>query len=127
METSRVDRLSLEINNLEYKEKSLLFKKVYGISNFGDDLNNTLILFSLVALVTEKMRDKDPEISPLKILMQITKTYDKTTTVYQMLENVSILVEDFTYPGIKLDPCGLKNSQEIINKIKNILNQWLPF
>ena len=127
METSRVDRLTLEINTLEYKDKSLLFKKVFGIGNFGKDFNDTLILLSLVALVTSKMREKDPEITPLKVLMKITNTYDKTTVIYQLLENLSILVEDLTYESIKLDPCGLKTSQEIINKIKTILDQWLPF
>lgn len=127
METSRVDKLSIEISNLEYKEKLLLFKRCFGISNFGPDLNDTLILISLVALVTSKMRDKDPEVTPLKVLIKITNVYDRTSAVYQMLENLSILVEDLTYNQIKIDNCGLKTSQEIINKIKTILDQWLPF
>lgn len=127
METSRVDKLSIEISNLEYKEKLLLFKKCFGISNFGPDLNDTLILISLVALVTSKMRDKDPEVTPLRVLIKITNIYDRTSAVYQMLENLSILVEDLTYNQIKIDNCGLKTSQEIINKIKTILDQWLPF
>lgn len=127
METSRVDKLSIEISNLEYKEKLLLFKRCFGISNFGPDLNDTLILISLVALVTSKMRDKDPEVTPLRVLIKITNIYDRTSAVYQMLENLSILVEDLTYNQIKIDNCGLKTSQEIINKIKTILDQWLPF
>ncbi len=127
METSRVNRLALEIDDFNYKEKSLLFKKSFGIGTFGPDLNDTLILISLVALVTSKMREKDPEITPLKILMKITGTYDNTTVIYQLLENISILVEDLTYDSSKIDACGFKNSAEIINKIKIILDQWLPF
>lgn len=127
METSRVDRLSIEMNQLSYKEKLLLYKKVFSIGNFGDDLNETLILISLVALTTTKMREKNPEVTPLKVLMQITSTYDQTTGFFQLLENISILVDDMIHVSPKIDNCGLKTSAEIINRIKNILNQWLPF
>ena len=127
METSRVNRLNVEISNLEYKEKLLLFKNCFGIGNFGSDLNDTLILISLVGLVTSKMKDKDPEITPLRVLLKITGIHDRTSSIYQMLENLSILVEDLTHDQMKIDACGFKNSQEIINKIKIILDQWLPF
>lgn len=127
METSRVDRLSIEMNQLSYKEKLLLYKKVFSIGNFGDDLNETLILISLVALTTTKMREKNSDVTPLKVLMQITSTYDQTTEFFQLLENISIFVDDMIHVSPKIDNCGLKTSAEIINRIKNILNQWLPF
>ena len=44
-----------------------------------------------------------------------------------MLENLSILIEDFSYDCTEIDSCGLKTSQEIVNKIKEILNTWIPF
>ena len=73
------------------------------------------------------MREKDPLTNPLKLLMQITGQIKDNSFFYQFLESLSIIVEDFMYGCKKFDPCGLKSSQEIINRIKEILSTWVPF
>ena len=36
-------------------------------------------------------------------------------------------IYDLSYMVTKFDPCGYKDSKEIINKIKELLQSWLPF
>ena len=128
MDREKVNELHFELNNLDYLDKQSVYQKVFSLGNLAsDDMNEKLVLISLVALVTQKMREKDPLTNPLKLLMQITGQIKDNSFFYQFLESLSIIVEDFMYGCKKFDPCGLKSSQEIINRIKEILSTWLPF
>ena len=128
MHRELVDDVHRTLNNLDYYDKHSVYQKVFSLGNLAsDDMNEKLVLISLVALVTQKMREKDPTNNPLKILMQITGQIKDNSFFYQFLESLSIIVEDFMYGCKKFDPCGLKSSQEIINRIKEILSTWVPF
>lgn len=120
--------IALIINSLEYKDKRDIFEKCFSIGNFGtQNVNDILILLSLVSLTFLKLKEKDPNVTPLSILTKITNQRQDNSEYYKLLESLSILVEDLTYNCTKADNCGLNNSQEIITKIKEILNTWLPF
>lgn len=128
MHRELVDDIHRTLNNLDYYDKHSVYQKVFSLGNLAsDDMNEKLVLISLVALVTQKMREKDPTNNPLKLLMQITGQIKDNSFFYQFLESLSIIVEDFMYGCKKFDPCGLKSSQEIINRIKEILSTWVPF
>ena len=128
MHRELVDDVHRTLNNLDYYDKHSVYQKVFSLGNLvSDDMNEKLVLISLVALVTQKMREKDPTNNPLKLLMQITGQIKDNSFFYQFLESLSIIVEDFMYGCKKFDPCGLKSSQEIINRIKEILSTWVPF
>ena len=128
MHRELVDDVHKTLNNLDYYDKHSVYQKVFSLGNLAsDDMNEKLVLISLVALVTQKMREKDPTNNPLKLLMQITGQIKDNSFFYQFLESLSIIVEDFMYGCKKFDPCGLKSSQEIINRIKEILSTWVPF
>ncbi len=128
MHRELVDDVHRTLNNLDYYDKHSVYQKVFSLGNLAsDDMNEKLVLISLVALVTQKMREKDPTNNPLKLLMQITGQIKDNSFFYQFLESLSIIVEDFMYGCKKFDPCGLKSSQEIINRIKEILSTWVPF
>ena len=128
MDRTAVDSTVTSLEKLEYVDKLNAYQRVFSLGSFAsDDMNEKLVLFSLVALVTQKMREKDSQETPLKILMKITGQIKDNSGFYQFLEALSIIVEDLMYGTTKFDSCGLKSSQEIINKIKEILNTWLPF
>lgn len=128
MNKEKVDIVVSKINELDYYDKFNCYNKVFSLGNFNtDDLNDKLILISLLALTYQKMKEKDVEITPLKILMKLTNQIKDNSGFYQFLESLSIIVEDMSYGCKKIDACGFKSSQEIINKIKEILNTWLPF
>jgi hypothetical protein len=59
--------------------------------------------------------------------MKLTDQKADNSAFYQFLESLAILTEDLSYGTTHIDSCGLKTSQEIIVRIKEILGQWLPF
>lgn len=127
MENKTID-ISIKIDNLDYTDKKEVYQKSFSIGNINSqDMNDKLVLISLVSLSYQKMKEKDPSITPLKILMKITGQAKDNSSFYQFLESLSIIVEDFSYGVKKIDSCGLQTSQEIFNKIKEILNTWMPF
>lgn len=116
------------MDNLNYKDKQSVYSKFFSTGFLASkDMNEKLVLISLLALTTSKMREKDPTINPLKIMMKITGQIEDNSIFYQFLEGLSIITEDFMYGCTKFDPCGLTSSQDIINRIKEILSSWLPF
>ena len=117
-----------QIDQLNYQDKITVYNNAFSLGKMNsDDLNEKLVLISLVALTTQKMKLKDPKITPIQILMSITGQKRDDSAYYQFLEGLSIIVDDFSYGCKKIDNCGCKTSQEIINKIKEILSTWLPF
>jgi len=123
-----VDRVVYEIEKLSYGDKLAVFSRVFSLGKLDSiELNEKLVLISLVALTTQKLREKDPTITPLKVLLKITGQVPDNSGFYQYLEGLACLVEDASYGCTKFDSCGCKTSNEIINKIKTILSSWLPF
>ena len=128
MDRELINQAVITLDKLDYTDKLQVHNRVFSLGTFDSpDLNEKLILISLVSLVTRKMREKDPTATPLSILMKITGQVKDNSGFYQFLESLSIIVEDFSYGCTKFDTCGLTNSQDIINKIKEIINTWLPF
>lgn len=127
---SKIDNAIDVLNNLNYTERLYVYQKKFGLGIFGsDELNEKLVLISLIALITKKLREKknDPNIPPLTVLQQLTGQRKDNSAFYNYLESLSIVVDDITYGCTKIDSCGVKTTPEILTKIKNILSAWLPF
>lgn len=120
---------NLNFKTLEYADKELLYTRVFSLGTFNKatTVNEKLILISLIAFAYLQIKKTNPSVTVLKLLMQITKTKKNDSDFYNMLEALSIIVEDFCYNTDKADSCGLSSSKEIINKIKELLDSWLPF
>ena len=123
-----VENTSINLNNMEYRDKFSVYNRIFSLGNFtSGDMNDKMVLISLTALTYQKLKEKDSTITPLKILMSITGQIQDDSAFYQFLESLSIIVEDLSYGCKKIDNCGMTTSAEIINKIKEILKTWLPF
>lgn len=110
---------------MSYENKQNLYKENFSLGHISKNVNDKLILVSLVSLVYLKTKVNKKDVKPIDILLQI-RGKSKAPHI-SMLESLSVLVEDFCYDCDKADPCGLKSSKEIINKIKELLNVWIPF
>ena len=118
------------INSLSYDDKAQVYSGCFSTGSMNNQsVNEKLILISLISLTYLKLKSKTPDIKPIDILKQITKIDDsnKNDAFYQLLETLSIIVDDFSYTCTEADSCGLSSSKEIINKIKEILTTWIPF
>jgi hypothetical protein len=128
MQSTKRQAVIDELESLSYEDKLYVYSRVFTTGNLDTkNLDDKLVLISLLSLTYKKMKEKDSTITPLKILLSITKTTNDGTHYYQFLESLSIIVEDFSYDCSQISPCGLTSSAEIINKIKTLLDRWLPF
>lgn len=125
----KVNLLAQELRELSFEEKSRLYTVVYGFGSIASvNITDKLVLISLVGLSSTKLKEKNPGMTTLDFLVAVTKsTKKKDEQFHSFLENLAILVDDLSYATEEFDACGMKNSTEIINKIKEILETWLPF
>lgn len=125
----KINLLAQELNELSFEEKSRIYTIVYGFGTISSiNITDKLVLISLIGLSSYKLKEKNPDMTTLDFLITITKADKKKDAhFYNFLENLSILVDDLSYATKKFDTCGMKSSTEIINKIKEILETWLPF
>jgi len=117
----------MQTEGLTYDQKRDLYIKSFSFGSIGKNVNDKLILISLLSVTYMKMKVNKPDITVLDILKSITKQAPDNSSFYQLLEALSIVVEDYSYGCTEADTCGLHTSQEIIEKIKRILESWIPF
>ena len=107
------------------KDKRDFYFKNFSLGSIGNgNVNDKLILISLLSLTYLKMKEKNKDITVIDILKSITKAKADDSAFYQMLESLAIITEDFCYNCNIADSCGLKDSQSIINKIKEIIHGY---
>jgi phage-related holin len=74
------------------------------------------------------MRKKDGLITVRSVLEKILgKIITESTAYEELLIGLCIICEDLLYNCEECDSFGLKTPQEVIDKIKAILNEWTPF
>ena len=123
----RLDDLIEEVKNLSFEDRARLYTICFGFGALASkELNTKLILISLIALTSNKLKEKNPKMTTLDLLVKITGKKPGTFD-YTALENLAIVTDDLSYNIDIFDPCGLTNSTDIINKIKELLQTWTPF
>lgn len=126
MNNDTINDTLLVLDNLDYSSKEKIYNRIFSFGNIPS-MQNRFQLISLVAFTTKKLKEKNPNITCLDILMKITSQEKDNSGFYQFLETLAIISENLSYQCTDFDTYGCKTSQEIINKIKEILNTWLPF
>ncbi len=123
-----INQIVSSINNLSIEEKSLVYTRCFGFGTLAssDKLNDKIMLISLVGLTASKLKEKNKELTTLDILVQITRA-KKGETIYEFITNLAIIVDDLSYLVNEFDSCGFTESKQIIEKIRELINSWVPF
>ena len=117
------------INDASYDDKRTLYSSFFssGTQTTGK-MNNKLILISLICLVSQKMSVDNKTVTPKDVIEKIVGKVLNVNNAYDhYLIGLSIVCDDMMVGVTEIDSFGLKTSAEIITKIKNILDEWLPF
>ena len=124
-----INELASEIQSLSFEDKTKLYTKCFSFGYLSSpELNSKLVLISLVALSSSKLKENNPNLTTLDFLIKLSGIDpNKKNHYYYFLENLALISDDLSYMVTKFDPCGYKDSKEIINKIKELLQSWLPF
>lgn len=127
MDEQKVASVLESFNSLTYEEKKMFYNRTFSLGRVGDNLDDLMILLSLTTLTYQQLRKKNPGVTPLSVLKKITSQEEDNSYFYKVLEHLSIISEDLANCYDKVSSCGLKDSSEILTKIKNLLNTWTPF
>ena len=101
------------LQNETYKELKEIYSKYF-------------TLVSLICLLTDASKKKNPDATCYQVIMKVLEL-SKSALPEQDVIGLAIVCEDFLNNSTKFNNCGLKTPDEIIGKIKEILDQWLPF
>lgn len=129
MSKEKLDSFNLEFQNFSYEEKVGFYVRNFSTGSFSSGkLSNKLALISLISLVTKKLREKEGNLTVKAVIEKILqRPLISTQSFDSFLIGLSIICEDFLYEVKEIDNFGFTDSKQIINKIKELLNEWLPF
>lgn len=109
-----------------YKELSEVYEEYFSLNYLSLPINEKFILINLLGLLTVTARKKNNDVKTIDVLNKILNN-NLTNYDTKFLMGLSIVVDDFIVYTTNFDNCGLKSSQEIIDKIISFLNLYLPF
>ena len=118
----------METWNPNYNDLRGVFREYFSISCFPQSLEDRFALIGLICYLTNKLRAKHPDITCWEVISKIAfKEGNYTDEYVQSLRGLSIICEDFMQGVTKFPKFGFENDKEIIKKVKEILDNWLPF
>lgn len=108
---------------MKYKELESFYKEHFSIGNLGSNLETRLALIGLICYVVYKTKQKKPDVTFYQV---ITKLSERIGLTEDSIKALSIICEDFSYNCTEYPTFGLKG-QEIVEKIHELLSNWMPF
>ena len=111
---------------LTYAEMKSLYSKYFSLNGIAGEIDNKFALISLICALTAAQKNKNPDITCYEVIKKIiAKGGPQLTDDY--LFGLSIVCEDFLKGSTKFNTCGLKTAKDMVEKINEILEKWLPF
>lgn len=98
----------------------------YSLSGLNTTIENKFGLISLICFLTQQARKKNPDATCYQVIMKIMDNADNKYTL-QFLRGLSIVCSDFMKNTTEFATFGLKSSKEMVSRIKEIIDTWLPF
>lgn len=90
-------------------------------------------LFYLICFLTQQLQKKDPVkySNPINVLNFLfdkkLKDEDTPENFKDYIYSLGIICEDLLYAVEDIKNTGYKNSKDIILRIKQLIEQWIPF
>lgn len=109
-----------------YRDLSAVYAYYFTLGNLNTDIADKFGLISLICYLTFKVRKKSPKATCLQVINKIIEK-DKAKYDERFIQGLSIVCEDFMRNTSSFLTFGLKTQKEIISKIREIMNTWLPF
>lgn len=113
------------ITTNSYEELKRIYNKYFSLNFLGYDISNKFALISLTCYLTNILKAKKPDITHWSVLYKINSK-GNTHIPDDLLMGLSIICSDFAYGCTEFPTFGIED-KKIPEKIKEILNSWIPF
>lgn len=108
-----------------YEEMQAMYDKYFSLSFLGKNISNKFALISLTCYITEKLKEKKPDVTHWSVLYKINKS-GRNPVPEDLLKKLAVICSDFGY-GCNDFPTFDLEDKKIPAKIKELLNEWIPF
>ncbi len=105
-----------------YEEMQEIYNKYFSLGFLGNDISNKFALISLTCYLVEKLKAKKPDITHWTVLYKISNG----SVPEDYLKGLAVICSDLSYGCHEFPTFELKD-KDIPAKIKELLNQHLPF
>lgn len=111
-----------------YEDKIEYIKQNISLDPYMDGAD-LLKCVSLLCLITQANRAKNPDFSVVNALEIITKDYPGNKVYEYFKERLPLICEPFLQSptAVKFDSFGFKGKDEIVVEVKRLLDEWIPF
>ena len=110
------------IKNPPYEELQKVYNEYFSLSYLGHDINKKFALISLTCYLKKKLSEKKSDVTHYQILKKIIGEQVSE----DFLKGLAVICSDFGYQCTEFPTFGLEDKQ-IPAKIKEILQEWVPF
>lgn len=108
-----------------YEEMQAIYNRYFSLHYLGKDINNKFALISLTCYITEKLKEKKPDVTHWSVLYKINKTSNNPVPE-DLLKGLAVLCSDFGYGCSDFPTFGIED-KKIPAKIRELLETWTPF
>ena len=108
---------------MTYEQKLELYREEYEVWGFKE-FATEVKLISLVCALTKAARNSTPDVRPFDILVKLKPNIKGYAGLYQAL---SYKCEGLIKFGAVTSNYGYTKASEIVEEIKRILEDWVPF
>ena len=109
-----------------YKDLQNIYSRWFSLGGIAGEVDNKFALISLICVLTNAQKKKNPNITCYEII-QTVLSKGNNSMPDDYIYGLSIVCEDFLKGSTKFNNCGLKTAKDMVIKINEILNNWLPF
>ena len=106
-----------------FKQLSNLYKKYFTLGYINADINLKFALISLIGYIVNELKKKKPDVTYYSVIMKMA---EGSGLPEELLLALSIICEDCAYQCTEFPTFGMKPPQ-MVAKIKEILNMYVPF
>lgn len=104
-----------------YEEMQRMYGQYFTTGYLSTDINTKFALISLVCYLTEKLKEKKPDVTHYQVIRKLADSIPE-----DQIKGLAVVCSDFAY-GCKQFPTFGIEDKKIPAKVKEILSCWMPF
>ena len=115
------------LENLSFEEKKAVYTKLFSLgANTSKSLEEKIELIKLICFFTHTLQKKDSnKYYSSKVVLEAILPKDMRYDLF--IISYSCICDDLLYQVDNVENPGYENSKKLIERIKQLVDQWIPF
>lgn len=110
------------INTPKYEDMQRIYSNYFSLGHINADINTKFALISLICYITNKLKEKKPDITHYQTIKKIIGE----GVSEDFIKGLAVVCSDFAYGCTQFPTFGI-DDKDIPTKIKEILTSYIPF